>query len=295
MSHVPVLLHESIDGLALKSGATVIDGTLGAGGHASEIARRFGKDVAIIGFDVDENAIALAKENVSNAGGNLEVIMQNFRTMHDACTNRGIDEVQGILLDLGVSSMELGASGRGFSFKYDEPLLMTLATHIDESTLTAEDIVNGESEESLADIIFRYGEERFSRRIAKAIVTARKKERVTTTGQLVEVINGAVPAFYRNGRLHPATRTFQALRIATNDELGALKDGLAGGYELLAEGGRMAVITFHSLEDRIVKEFFKIKKTEGATLITKKPLAPTDEELKNNPRSRSAKLRIIQK
>ncbi len=295
MEHVPVLLHEAVEGLELKAGDTLIDATLGAGGHSSEVSKQYAGNVSIVGFDLDQNALALAKTTVELAGGTLTQILSNFRRMEKECRERGIEEVQGVLFDLGVSSMEFSNSGRGFSFKYDEPLLMTLNSHPDEDTLTARAIVNSYTEEDLANIIFEYGEERLSRRIAKAIVTARRIKKIETTFELVDIIKGSVPAAYRNGRIHPATRTFQALRIATNDELGALKDGLQGAWNLLAPGGRIAVISFHSLEDRIVKNMFKEWGKEQAKIITKKPIVPGREEIISNPRSRSSKLRIIQK
>jgi 16S rRNA (cytosine1402-N4)-methyltransferase len=191
--------------------------------------------------------------------------------------------------------MEIGASGRGFSFQHDEPLLMTLTNPIESDTLTAEDVVNSTREEELANIIYEFGEERFSRQIAKAIVVARKHERIMTSGHLADIIAGAVPGSYRNGRINPSTKTFQALRIYVNDELGALKDGLTGAWNILKPGGRIAVITFHSMEDRIVKNIFKEKGKENSILITKKPIVPTRNEILENRRSRSAKLRIIEK
>lgn len=293
--HIPVLLEEAIDSLALKAGDTLIDATLGAGGHSSEIVKRYAGNIRIVGFDLDKNAIALATETIKDAGGEITVINANFRHMEEECTNRGITAVNGALFDLGVSSMEFGQSGRGFSFRFDEPLLMTLESHPDEDTLTAAKIVNSYREEDIANLIYEYGEERYSRRIAKGIVEARRKARIETTFQLVEIIKASVPGAYRNGRIHPATRTFQALRIATNDELGALKDGIAGAWNLLKAGGRIAVITFHSLEDRIVKQQFREWSKDGGILITKKPIVPTREEIVRNPRSRSSKLRIIQK
>jgi 16S rRNA (cytosine1402-N4)-methyltransferase len=296
MSHVPVLLNESIEGLDIKAGNTIIDATLGAGGHSSEIVRRFGESVTIIGFDLDADALKIAQKNLKEVGGKLIPIQANFRTMDTVCDERGIDHVDGILFDFGISSMELGESGRGFSFKYDEPLLMTLQNPIDEDTLTAEKVVNSTREEELANIIFKYGEEGFSRQIAKAITTARRKKRIETTFELAEIIKDAVPGFYRNGRINPATKTFQALRIYVNDELGAIEEGLENGWKILSQNGRMSVITFHSLEDRIVKTYFRKLKDEGiAELITKKPIAPTRSEVIQNPRSRSAKLRIIKK
>ncbi len=295
MSHVPVLLHESIDGLHIQKGDIVVDATLGAGGHSCEIAKQFGQTVSIYGFDVDEEAQKKAVVRVEASGGKITPVTANFRSIESALKNEGVLQINRALFDLGVSSMELGASGRGFSFMHDEPLLMTLATTIDAGTLTAEDVVNSSSEQELVDILFSYGQERFARRIAKAIVTARKSTRITTTGELVAVIMSAVPAGYRHGRIHPATRTFQAIRIATNDELGALRDGLAGAWNVLASGGRIAVITFHSLEDRIVKNMFKEFSAAQGRLHTKKPIVPSREEIVRNPRSRSAKLRIIEK
>lgn len=284
MAHVPVLLHESVDALALQDSDIYVDATLGAGGHAKEVRRRH-PGVQIIGFDLDENAIAIATQQVSG----LTVIRQNFRTMKEALTERGIVPTK-VLFDLGVSSLEFGPSGRGFSFLYDEPLLMTLRS--DGAGVTARDLVNGMHEEELADIIFTYGEERYSRRIAKAIVLARKKRPIQTTFDLVEIITSVIP---RRGKIHPATRTFQALRIATNDELGALEEGVRSAWDLIPPGGRIAVISFHSLEDRIVKRLFKSFAEESGLIITKKPITPTREEVIQNPRSRSAKLRIIQK
>lgn len=293
--HVPVLLHESIEGLQLKSGDTVVDATLGAGGHSSEIAKSLSGDVQIIGFDLDQKALDLATETIKEAGGKLIPIHANFRTMEAACKEKGITSINGALFDLGISSMEIGESGRGFSFKYDEPLLMTLQNPITEETLTAMQVVNGTREQELADIIYEYGEEHFSRGIAKAIVQYRKQKKIETSLELAEIIANAVPGFYRKGRINPATKTFQALRIYVNDELGAVKGGLQGAWNLLAPQGRIAVITFHSLEDRIVKNFFKDLPKENAKIITKKPIVPTREEIIKNPRSRSAKLRIVEK
>ena len=295
MEHVPVLLHESIDGLRLHDGAVVVDGTLGAGGHSSEIARQFGTSVTIVGFDLDADALELAGASVEKSGGTLIPVHANFRTIVNACEEHGFTEIDGALFDLGISSMEIGESGRGFSFKYDEPLLMTLANPITDETLTAAEVVNGMRENELADRIYKYGEERFSRQIAKAIVLARRKAKIDSSLQLAEIIAESVPASYRNGRINPATKTFQALRIYVNDELGAAEEGIRGAWKLLKKGGRIAVITFHSLEDRLVKNLFKELKEDGGQIITKKPLIPTRTEIENNKRSRSAKLRIIEK
>ena len=296
MQHVPVLLNESIEGLDIESGDVVIDATLGAGGHSSEIARRY-DGVRIVGFDLDENALGLAKKSIKEAGGTLIPIHANFRKMNNLCVENGIDHADAILFDFGISSMELGESGRGFSFKYDEPLLMTLQNPITDDTLTARDVVNSTRENELADIIFKFGEERFSRQIANAIVMARRKQKIETTFELAEIVRNAVPNFYRNGRINPATKTFQALRMYVNDELGAIEDGLESAWQILSPGGRIATITFHSLEDRIVKNYFKKKAKEDkeAELITKKPIVPQRKEVIINPRSRSAKLRILKK
>ncbi len=297
MSHVPVLLNESIDGLNIKAGETIIDATLGAGGHSSEIARRFGDTVTIVGFDLDADALKLAQKSIKDAGGKLIPIQANFRTMNTACKKNGVDHVDAVLFDYGISSMEIGESGRGFSFKFDEPLLMTLQNPIESDTLTASDVVNSTRENELADIIFKYGEESFSRQIAKAIVTARRRKKIETTFELVDIVKNAVPGFYRNGRINPATKTFQALRIYVNDELGAIEEGLTSAWKILSPGGRIATITFHSLEDRIVKNYFKklAKEEKVGELITKKPIVPKREEVILNPRCRSAKLRIIKK
>lgn len=293
--HISVLLKETIEGLDIKSGDVIVDGTLGAGGHSIEIANQFGKEVTIIGFDLDTSALKLAKDNFKSTGGNLVTVHDNFKNMNVACSNVGFANVDKVMLDLGVSSMEFGASGRGFSFMYDEPLLMTLTNPITQDTLTAENVVNGMSEKELADIIYKYGEERFSRQIAKAIVIARKKKRIETTFELSEIIAGSVPRGYRNGKINPATKTFQALRIYVNDELGAIETGIRNAWKILNQHGRIAVITFHSLEDRIVKNLFKELGKDEGKIITKKPIVPTRSEVLNNRRSRSAKLRIIEK
>ena len=295
MEHVPVLLHESIEGLNLKAGDTVVDATLGAGGHSSAIAKAFGKDVCIVGFDLDADALALAEKAVKTAGGTLVPIHANFRTMTSSLAMAGVTKIDGALFDLGISSMEIGESGRGFSFQYDEPLLMTLENPITEATLTARDVVNSMPERELADIIYKYGEERFSRQIAKVISVVRRRKKIETSAELAAIVADSVPASYRNGRINPATKTFQALRIYVNDELGAVDEGIRGAWSILKPGGRLAVITFHSLEDRIVKNLFKeLSKTEG-TLITKKPIPPSRKEVIANRRSRSAKLRIIER
>ncbi len=294
--HKTVLLHESIDALNLTSGEVVVDCTLGAGGHTEEICKRFGAHVKIIGLDMDQDAIDRSQKRLAEFNCDTTFHLSNFRDFDSILSNLGVTEVDGFLLDLGFSSYQIEDSGRGFSFKRDEPLTMTLKKQVTENDITAEMIVNHWSEESIANILYGYGNERFSRRIAHEIVVSREKMAITTTSDLVAIIERAVPFFYRNGRIHPATKTFQALRIAVNDELGALEEFLEKGFEALKKDGRMAVISFHSLEDRIVKNFFRKKKDEGeALIITKKPIIPGEDELKENPRSRSAKLRTLQK
>lgn len=294
--HKTVLLHESVDALDLKSGEVVVDCTLGAGGHTEEICKRFGSEVKIIGLDLDQDAIIRSEKRLDGMECNTTFHLSNFRDFDTILKNLNLSEVDGFLLDLGFSSHQIEDSGRGFSFKRDEPLAMTLKRDIGDTDITADLILNHWSEESIANILYGYGNEQFSRRIAREIVTSREKVPIKTTMDLVTIIERAVPFFYKKGRLHPATKTFQALRIAVNDELGALEEFLEKGFSHLKSEGRMAVISFHSLEDRIVKNFFKKKKEEKeATLITKKPITPGEEELKENPRSRSAKLRTLQK
>lgn len=295
MEHVPVLLHESIEGLNLKAGDTVVDATLGAGGHSSAIANQFGGKVQIIGFDLDTDALKLAEKSVKDSGGKLIPIHANFRRIVESLAIQGVREINGALFDLGISSMEIGQSGRGFSFQYDEPLYMTLENPITAETLTAREVVNSMPERELADIIYKYGEERFSRQIAKVISVVRRRKKIETSMELAAIVADAVPNSYKNGRINPATKTFQALRIYVNDELGAAEEGIRGAWKLLRPGGRIAVITFHSLEDRLVKNLYKELSKQGGTIITKKPIAPSRTEIIENRRSRSAKLRIIEK
>lgn len=294
--HISVLLHEAIEGLVFQEGDRVFEGTVGLGGHSEEILKRIGARGVYIGTDEDAQALEKAKVRLASYPAKKVFVEGNFRNLDDVLDETGSPSVDKILLDIGLSNLQLEGSGRGFSFKRDEPLLMTFKIAPKEGDLTAHEIVNEWAADSLTDIITGYGEERFAWRIANAIVAARAIKSIETTTELADIVEKAVPAFARHGRVHPATKTFQAIRIAVNDELGALREGLAKGFARLAPGGRMAVISFHSLEDRIVKEFFKKQGEEGTgTIITKKPLTPGDEELARNPKSRSAKLRIIQK
>ena len=311
--HEPVLLHEVVTGLVSSDSVMGIgarsfwylDGTLGGASHARAIAKVFGAKLNIIGFDQDPQAIERAQKTLTKAtSGKVILENENFRNLDKVLDKHGIEKVDMILLDLGISSDELETSGRGFTFQKDEPLFMTLGDPT-KHPFTARDIINGWEEEDIANVIFAYGEERFARRIAKAIVRYREKKSIETSFELAEIVKSAVPFAARGQsgkrKTNPATKTFQALRIAVNDELNALKEGLVKGFARLAPGGKMAVISFHSLEDRIVKEYFRSlnKKSDGekseANILTKKPIVPTDQEVVENPRSRSAKLRIIQK
>ncbi len=287
--HKTVLLNETIDGLNLKDGATVIDATFGGGGHSREICNRY-KNVKIIAIDQDRGAWEKAKNKFEKCNCNITFLNKNFAEIGE------LENIDGIIFDLGLSSDQLENSGRGFTFMKNEPLLMTMKENPQAEDLTAMDIVNGWSEKSLADIIYGYGEEKYRGRIAREIVESRKKKKIESTFDLVSIIERAVPGSYRKRKLHFATRTFQAIRIAVNDELGVLEKGLAGGFKILNKGGRMSVISFHSLEDRIVKKFYKEKeKNNEAKLINKKVILASEEELKINNRSRSAKLRILEK
>ena len=293
MSHISVLLHEVIDSLALESGDVVIDGTLGRGGHSLAMLEAK-KDIFIIGIDEDEQALEESEVRLASHHDKYRLFRGNFREMKKFLNETGRDTANKILLDIGISSPQLDSSGRGFTFRKDEPLKMTFRRDIGIEKLTARDIVNDWAEEDIANVIYAYGDERYARRIARAIVVARADASIETTSALASIIESSVPASYRRGHIHPATRSFQAIRIAVNDELGALKSGLVEARNILSAGGRIAVISFHSLEDRIVKETFKSWEKDGiGSQITKKPIVPKDSEISENPRSRSAKLRVF--
>ncbi len=297
--HKSVLLHEVVRSLtegykkALPSSIWYLDGTLGGAGHALGIAEVFKSKINIIGLDRDEQAISRAKEKLSHKVDRLILENENFVNLDKVLERNSLKSVDLILFDLGISSDELEHSGRGFSFLKDEPLLMTMGEP-KKYIFTAKDIVNNWEEDVIANILYGYAGERFARRIARNIVVYRAKKKIETSGELAEIVKMSVPGFYRRGKIHPATKTFQALRIAVNDELGSLRGGLQKGFESLSSGGRMAVISFHSGEDRIVKNFYK-EKSKQALIITKKPIVPSEKEIEENPRSRSAKLRIIEK
>ena len=301
-AHVPVLYEETLTGLQVRPGGVYIDATLGAAGHALGILRASAPDGRLLGLDADPEAVAFARQVLQPFGERLTLRTANFRRLAAVARSAGFDRVDGVLLDLGLSSRQLAAAERGFAFQREGPLDMRLDPR---RGTTAADLVNDLPEADLADLIRRYGEERHARRIARAIVAARP---LTTTAELAQVVARAVG---RRGRIHPATRTFQALRIAVNDELGALAEALPQALDLLAGGGKLAVIAFHSLEDRLVKRFFRQESRDclcppeapvctcghraGLRIVTRKPIRPAPEEVARNPRSRSARLRIAER
>jgi 16S rRNA (cytosine1402-N4)-methyltransferase len=302
MTHVPVLLREAVDGMNVKPFGTYLDATFGGGGHTKAICDASAGTANIVAIDADPDAIERSKtpEYRERVKCSLYVAHGNYADAEAILKDRGITTIDGALFDLGLSSFQLDESGRGFSFMRDEPLVMRMgkgaSTDGPRGELTAGDVVNGFSEKGLADVIFAYGEERFARRIAAEIVRRREHKPIETTFQLVEAIAAAVPGWYRYGKSHYATRTFQGIRIAVNNELENVERGLASAFEVLAPGARLAIISFHSLEDRISKRFCEAMSEAGcATKITKKPIAPSSLEITKNPRSRSAKLRIIER
>ncbi len=291
--HISVLLHEVIDGLDFHDGDVFLDGTLGAGGHTLQ-AFKTGKNIKVIGFDMDEDALVRVRNRIDESASRLILVNDNFRNLDKALLENKIPAINKSLFDLGLSSHQIDESNRGFAFKTDEPLLMTMRKDTSLVPFTAYDIANAWDEENIADIIYAYGEERFSRRIAKAIVEARAVKVIETTGELAEIVKGAIPRVAQSTRIHPATKTFQAFRIAVNDELASVREGITKAYEYTLPQGRIAVISFHSLEDRIIKNLFRDWQTEGkGESLTKKPITPSEEEIEKNPRSRSAKLRIF--
>lgn len=302
MKHEPVLLQEVLTGLALQTGETVLDATLNRAGHAVELAKKVGKTGVVIGIDADSVALTEAREVLKRAGVSAKVILLNgnFGNLDALLASVNVEKLDAALFDLGLSSQQLAESGRGFSFqRSDEKLLMTFAVEGGESALTANEMLNHWREETLADIIYAYGDERFAKRIARMIVERRKEKKLETVGELVELIKRAVPAWYRSDarRLHFATKTFQALRMAVNDELGALRAGLDAVWKKLDKrDGRLAVISFHSLEAKIVKDFSQERAREKTgEILTKHAIKPSRSEVLQNPRSRSAQLRIIRK
>ena len=317
MAHIPVLLQEVIEGLQIRNGDFVLDATVGGGGHSEALCRAIGKDTqrpssyprgsrlsragltTFICLDADEDAINRSRQRLEDCvrrqdcqDCNFLFERTNYRELDKALAGFGVRGINRVLFDLGLSSFQLEESGRGFSFMRDEPLEMTFEKNPEKSAVTAKTIVNEWSEETIATLLESYGDERHARSIARKIVEAREHTLISTTFQLASLVASVVR---RRGRIHPATKTFQALRIAVNDEFQGLKDGISKAWEALLPMGRIAVISFQSLEDRLVKNFFReLNKTGAGKLINKKPIVPTEGELASNPRSRSAKLRIIE-
>ena len=286
--HTAVMLEESMLVLDVQPNRLYIDGTLGGGTHTRALLDRSAPRGRIFSFDVDPQALERAKHAFESYNDRWQGIEENFRYLSRALRDRHIDQVDGILLDLGLSSDELADPERGISFQIDGPLDMRLGERANDDGLTAGQIINTWPQSELTQAIRIFGEDRFAYRIAQVIVKARKIQPITRTLELADLIRSAVPSTYEGGRIHPATRTFQALRIAVNDEVQALKEAIKGAQEVLRVGGRLAIITFHSIEDRIVKQAFQ---EEGWMPVQKKPLLPTPEEVARNPRARSAKLR----
>ena len=306
-AHTSVLLEETIEGLAIKPDGIYVDGTLGGAGHSSHIAARL-KTGRLIGIDQDAEAIEAATKRLEPWQEHVTLVRDNYCNLPAVLNSLGIDKVDGIMLDLGVSSYQLDNEERGFTYRVDAPLDMRMDQR---QTQTASDIVNGYEERELYRIIRDYGEDKFAKNIAKHIVAARQQSPIMTTGQLTQIIRESIPMKIQAAGGHPAKRTFQAIRIELNKELDVLRDSLDGMIDLLDDGGRLCIITFHSLEDRIVKTIFRKnenpctcppdfpvcvcgKKSKGR-VITRKPILPSDEEMEENPRSKSAKLRIFEK
>ena len=306
-NHYSVLLNETIDGLNIKPDGIYVDGTLGGGGHAYEVCRRLGEKGSIVGIDQDAAAIEAASARLKDFGEKVTIVRSNYCDMKSKLHELGIDKVDGIVLDLGVSSYQLDTAERGFSYREDAPLDMRMDTR---QKMTARDIVNDYTEADLYRVIRDYGEDKFAKNIAKHIVQARAVKPVETTAELSEIIRASIPMKFQKKSGHPAKRTFQAIRIELNRELDVLRDSLDDMIDLLNPGGRLCIITFHSLEDRIVKSAFRKnenpctcppdfpvcvcgKKSKGS-IITKKPILPSEEELEYNSRSKSAKLRIFE-
>ncbi|NPB06801.1 MAG: 16S rRNA (cytosine(1402)-N(4))-methyltransferase RsmH [Aquificae bacterium] len=289
--HVPVLLNEVLSYLSNEKGGVVVDCTVGLGGHAEALLSS-DEELFLIGIDRDEEALEKAQERLKPFEGRFALYKASFDQLDEVLNQEGVNEVRGFLFDLGVSMLQL-KGGRGFSFNDESFLDMRMDK---EQRKTAYAVVNEYPEKELARIIREYGEERYARAIARAIARARKEKPIETAKELAEVVASAVPPAYRYGRIHPATRTFQAIRIEVNRELESLREALPKTLPFLKRGGRVAVISFHSLEDRIVKHFFKEKEREGVLrVLTKKPVTPSEEEVKRNPASRSAKLRVAEK
>ncbi len=306
--HIPVLLDECIENLAVKPDGVYVDGTIGGGGHSLRICERLSDRGTLIGIDRDRDALSASRERLAGQSCRRILVQDDYADIKAVLSDQGLEKIDGALLDLGVSSYQLDNVKRGFSYMQDAPLDMRM----DQSGgLTAYDVVNGYDRDAITRLISEYGEERWAKRIAEFICDARKQKPIESTGELVDIIKAAVPKGARRDGPHPAKRTFQAIRIEVNDELGQIRAAVDDFCDVLAPRGRLCIITFHSLEDRIVKEKF-IKRVNPCVCppefpvcmcgkvgdvkkITRKPIVPTDEEIRQNPRSRSAKLRVIEK
>ncbi len=306
--HISVLLEETIEGLHIRPDGTYVDGTLGGGGHSYEICRHLSSDGRLIGIDQDEAALRAASVRLAPFADRVSMVRSNYCDMPEELANMGITSVDGIILDLGVSSYQLDNAGRGFTYREDVPLDMRMDQR---QSFSARDIVNGYSEMELYRIIRDYGEEKFAKNIAKHVVSARQDHAIETTGELIQIIKASIPARARINGGHPAKRTFQAIRIEVNHELDVLERSLGNMIDLLGSGGRLCVITFHSLEDRLVKQAFRTaqdpctcpksfpvcvcgRRPKGR-VVTRKPILPSEAELAENSRSKSAKLRIFER
>jgi 16S rRNA (cytosine1402-N4)-methyltransferase len=306
--HRSVLLDECIDALNIKPDGIYVDGTAGGGGHSLEIVKRLTDGGRLIAIDRDDAAIAAAGKRLADYSERVTFVRNNFSAVADVCDMLGIEKIDGILLDLGVSSYQLDTAERGFTHNTDAPLDMRMDRR---GELDAYTVVNGYTYEQLKKVIWEYGEERFAPKIASAIVRRREKEPIKSTGELVDVIKSAIPAAAREGGHHPAKRTFQAIRIEVNGELDAIEPTVRAAADRLKEGGRIAIITFHSLEDRIVKQTYAdlasgcncpkslpicvCGRKPTVNVLTRKPILPSQREVEENPRSRSAKLRVAEK
>jgi 16S rRNA (cytosine1402-N4)-methyltransferase len=288
--HIPVLVEEVMTLLRCEPGRTYVDATLGGGGHASEILKRTGPDGGVIGMEWDEDALSEARNTLMPFGDRVKIFRENFIHLSDFVMAESVD---GILLDLGLSSIQVEKAERGFSFKGEGPLDMRMDQRVNH---TAAFLVNGLSSEELEYILFHYGEERWAKKIARAIVQERERDPIRTTQALRKIVHRAIPRRFHSRRIDPATRTFQAFRIRVNEELDNLGKILETGWKVLKRGGRICIISFHSLEDRTVKETFRRLEKQGEMhILTKKPVTPSEEEQRRNPRSRSAKLRCAER
>ncbi|MBF0216528.1 MAG: 16S rRNA (cytosine(1402)-N(4))-methyltransferase RsmH [Candidatus Omnitrophica bacterium] len=293
MGHIPVLLNEVMEYLRPVKGETIVDATLGGGGHSEEILKKIAPGGRLVAIDRDERAVEMARVRFKDLGKEVIIRSANFADIEKVLTEEGIEMIDGAIFDLGFSSYQLDDPRRGFSFMKDGPLDMRYDTN---GKLSARDLVNGLSEKELQDLIREYGEERYAYRVARSICEARKRKKIETTLELASIIEGAIGKMYRGQRLSSPVRTFQAIRIATNRELEAIEGGVRAAMRKLKSGGRISVISFHSLEDRMIKNIFRENKMRGEfEVLTKKPVCPDMREIENNPRSRSAKLRTCKK